>query len=201
MTLKVLIAEDHELYRDGLRLLLQQAFADIQIIEAGDFSAVKAALLQHPDLALVLLDIQMPGTSGLSGLEDIKRRYPALPTVIVSTVDQYASIRQMLHSGADGFIAKTSSKDTMLQALMDIMAGDLVIITDNASQQPVTLSPRQIDILKLLVQGLSNKEMASTLDISAATVREHVSAILLLLDSSNRTQAALKARQLGFILD
>ena len=201
MTIKVLISEDHELYRDGLRLLLQQLLSDVQIFESGDFETTRTILVTHPDIALVLFDIQIPGTTGLNGLEEIKTSYPALPLVVVSTVDQQASIQQMLQLGADGFIAKTSSKETMLRALKDVMAGELVIISDRDNTRPVMLSPRQIDILELLVQGLPNKTIAAKLNISPATVREYVSDILKLFDSDNRTQAVLKARQMGFILD
>ncbi len=201
MTVKVLITEDHELYRDGLRLLLQEAFPSVQVIEAGDFSATMAALASHQDFALVLFDIHIPGTTGLNGLKEVKASYPALPLVVVSTVDHQASIRQMLELGADGFIAKTSSKATMINALKDIMDGELVIIGGQDSTEAVTLSPRQVTILELLALGLPNKEIAVQLTISPVTVREYVSDLLRLFKCDNRTQAVLKARQLGFILD
>ncbi|AJQ92619.1 response regulator transcription factor [Gynuella sunshinyii] len=201
MRIKVLIAEDHELYRDGLRLLLQQLFADIEVIEAGDFASTKSALTSHRDIALVLLDIHMPGTSGLNGLKEIKACYPVLPVVVVSTVDYQASIQQMLQLGADGFIAKTSSKDTMLRALKDVLAGEQVIIRDRDDHPAIVLSPRQVDILALLAQGLPNKKIANALNISPTTVREHVSDLLKIFDCDNRTQVVLQARQMGFILD
>ena len=201
MTIKILVSEDHALYRDGLRLLLQQIFTNVHIMESGDFETTRALLAAHQDIALVLLDILMPGTSGLEGLKEIKDRYPALPLVVISTVDQQASIRRILQLGADGFIAKTSSKDTMLKALKDVMEGELVVISDQGHTQPVTLSPRQVDTLELLAQGLPNKTIAARLHISPATVREYVSDILELFGSDNRTQAVLKARQMGFVLD
>jgi len=201
MTVKVLITEDHELYRDGLRLLLQEVFPEVQVIEAGDFPAAMAALAGHQDIALALFDIHIPGTRGLNGLKEIKTRYPALPLVVVSTVDHQASIQQMLQLGADGFIAKTSAKATIVKALKDIMEGEVVIIGGQDSSGPAVLSPRQVATLELLALGLPNKEIAAQLNISPATVREYVSDLLKLFDSDNRTQAVLKARQLGFILD
>lgn len=201
MTIKILISEDHELYRDGLRLLIEQHFPEADIIESGDFDATRQALAAHRDIALVLLDIQMPGTSGLEGLKGVKTHHPALPVVVISTIDQQASIQQMLQLGADGFIAKTSSKEIMLQALKDVMAGELVIISDHNNPKPVSLSPRQVDTLELLAQGLPNKAIASKLNISPATVREYVSDLMKLFDTDNRTQTVLKARQMGFILD
>lgn len=201
MIIKILITDDHELYRDGLRLLLQEVCAEIQIIEAGDFATTEAVLTTHQDIALVLFDIHIPGTSGLDGLKQIKASHPALPVVVISTVDRQASIQQMLQAGADGFIAKSSSKATMVKALKDILEGELVIISGQETVEPVALSPRQSATLALLASGLPNKEIAAQLDISPATAREHVSDLLGLFDCDNRTQAVLKARRLGFILD
>lgn len=201
MTFKVLITEDHELYRDGLRLLLEETFPDVQVIEAGDFDSATLHLETHQDLALVLFDIHIPGTSGLNGLKEVKTLYPTVPLVVVSTVDHQASIQQMLKLGADGFIAKTSSRATMIKALADVLEGEMVIISGREETESVALSPRQIDTLALLSQGLANKEIAARLNISPATVREYVSDLLGLFRCENRTQAVLKARELGFILD
>jgi len=201
MTIKVLVSEDHELYRDGLQLLLREAFLGVEIIESGDFATTKNKLSAQQDIALVLFDIHIPGTSGLEGLKEIKLLYPALPLVVVSTIDRQASIERMLQLGADGFIAKTSSKTVMVQALQDVMKGERVVISGQEKTETIVLSRRQLDILKYLSLGMPNKDIASTFKITHATVREHVSAILTLFSCDNRTQAVLKARQLGFILD
>lgn len=201
MTIKVLTTEDHELYRDGLRLLLEDAIPGVEVIEAEDFPAALSALSRHPDIALVLLDIQLPGTRGLDGLRDIKIRYPALPVVVVSTIDHQASIRQMQQLGADGFIAKTSSRTVMVRALRDVMAGGTVIIGGQEDDHTPSFSPRQLATLELMALGMSNKEIAAQLTISPATVREYVSDLLALFDCNNRTQTVLKARRLGYILD
>jgi len=171
MTLKVLTTEDHELYRDGLRLLLLEAIPGVEVIAAGDLPNAEAALARHPDIALLLLDIQLPGVQGLDGLRAIKISHPALPVVVVSTVDNHASIQQMRRLGADGFIAKTLSRAVMVQALKDVMV------------------------------GLSNKEIANQLNISPITVREYASDLQTLFSCDNRTQTVLQARRLGFILD
>ncbi|MAK90077.1 MAG: DNA-binding response regulator [Oceanospirillaceae bacterium] len=201
MTVKVLVSDDHELYRDGLRRLLQEAIADIEILEADSFPSTQQALFKHNDVSLLLLDIHMPGTRGLEGLKQIKADYPVLPLIVVSSEDQQASIRQMLELGADGFISKTSSKAIMIAGVKKFMAGEQVIITGEEQTEALILSPRQIDTLELMAKGLSNKEIAEKLGISPATVREYVSDILALFQSTNRTQAALKARQAGYILD
>ena len=200
MTLKVLVIEDHELYREGLELLLKEVIPGVQLVTAADFPSARHALSHHPDIALILLDIQIPGTNGLEGLEAIKNAYPALPLVVISSVNHYASIRQMLNLGADGFIAKSSSKATMIQGLHDVLNGEKVIVGEQAAADVISLSPRQLTILELMALGLSNKEIAAQLNISPATVREYVSDLLFLFSCDNRTQAVLKARSLGFIL-
>jgi len=177
------------------------AFPGVQVIESGDFPTTVSLLEAHPDVALVLFDIHIPGTSGLNGLKEIKVRYPALPLVVVSAVDYQASIQQMLQLGADGFIAKTSSRALMVSALRDAMEGEVVILSGRDNDDVVALSPRQIHTLELLAQGLPNKEIAARLNIAPTTVREYVSDILGLFKCENRTQAVLKARQLGFILN
>lgn len=197
---KILLSEDHELYRDGVRMLLHDTFPDIQVLESDNFLKAKTILAEHQDIALVLFDIHMPGTSGLDGLKDIKASYPALPLVVVSTVDQQASIQQMLKLGADGFISKTSSKAVMIQALRDVMNGEMVVINGRDGNDFISLSPRQMDTLALLSKGLSNKEIAIKLNISVGTVRDHVSDILHLFGCDNRTQLVLKACELGYIL-
>ncbi|MAD45376.1 MAG: DNA-binding response regulator [Oceanospirillaceae bacterium] len=199
--MKILICEDHELFRDGLRMLLHEAAPQAHILEAGSFPQVTKQLAAHPDVALVLFDIQMPGTEGLQGLKDVKSRYPALPLVVISTLDHNASIEQMLQLGADGFIAKTCEKPVMLKALQDVLAGEEVVVSGGHSEDAIVLSPRQLDTLMLLAQGMTNKDIASRLGISSATVREYVSYIIKRFDCENRTQAVLKARQLGYILD
>jgi len=198
---KILIADDHELFRDGLRLMVQEVFPGFEFLGTGDFYATDEALQKNPDVALVLLDIQMPGSTGLEGLEKIKCQYPALPVVVISTVDHRASIQQMLALGADGFIAKTSSRKTMIQALQRIMTGEVIIISEHENADALILTPRQIDTLELMAEGLANKDIAEQLNISSSTVREYVSDILKVFACDNRTQAVLKARRLGFILD
>ncbi|MCC4271801.1 response regulator transcription factor [Marinobacter nauticus] len=201
MTITVLTIEDHELYRDGLRLLVQEAIPGAVVIEASDFPSARSALKNHPEIALVLLDIHVPGTRGLNGLEQIKSGFVALPVVVISSVDQPASIQQMLRLGADGFIAKSSQKPVMIQALKDVMAGETVTISGQDSDELPALSPRQIATLELMAMGLANKQIAIQLTISPTTVRDYVSEILALFNCDNRTQAVLKARRLGYILD
>lgn len=201
MKTKVLISEDHELFRDGLRLLLDEAFTEIDVLESSDFATTKCILESKRDISLVLFDIHIPGTSGLNGLKEIKTLYPALPLVVISAIDSRYSIQQMLQLGADGFITKACPRETMIQALKDIEKGELVIVTDNPGGELLPITPRQIETLRLMSLGMTNKEIAKALNISPATAREHVSGILALLGCENRTQAVIKSRDLGIIID
>lgn len=200
MKIKVLISEDHELFRDGLRLLLGEAFTEVEVLESSDFTTTKCILEAKRDISLVLFDINIPGTSGLDGLKEIKTLYPALPLVVISALDSRYGIQQMLQLGADGFITKTSPREAMIQALKDIEKGELVIVTDNPGGEPLPITPRQIETLSSMSQGMTNKEIAKALNISPATAKEHVSGILSLLGCENRTQAVMKSRDLGIII-
>lgn len=201
MKTKVLISEDHELFRDGLRLLLDEAFTELEIVESSDFAATKRILQSERDISLVLFDIHIPGTSGLNGLKEIKTLYPALPLVVISAMDNQYGVQQMLQLGADGFITKTCPRDAMIQALKNIEKGELVIVTDNSDGAPLPITPRQLETLRLMSHGMTNKEIAKALNISPTTAREHVSGILDLLDCENRTQAVVKSRDLGILID
>lgn len=198
---KILIAEDHDLYREGLQLLVQDLGEAIETIEAADFSTTLKKLNVHADIQLLLLDIKLPDTQGLDGLSQVRQLYPILPIIVISTVDLNASVQSMLKLGANGFIAKATPKDKMVAAIRSALAGDIVVVTENHEQELVEFSPRQMEALKLLAKGMSNKDIASALGIKPVTVREYISIIMQQLGVNNRVQAVLAARERGFILD
>ena len=201
MNRKILITEDHQLYRDGMRLLIESTFEGSQILEAGDYPAALAHLNAHADLYFLLLDIKIPGTQGLEGLKEIRKKFPTLTIIVVSTLDFCESIDQILLNGANGFITKTASKEEMLNAIHAVLAGEIVVVSDNDLEKKIDLSKRQIETLGFLIKGKSNKEIAAEMGVSHATVREHVSNILELLKAENRTHAALIAKKHGFFFD
>ncbi|MFW2374418.1 MAG: response regulator [Gammaproteobacteria bacterium] len=198
---KILIAEDHDLYRDGLQLLVQDLGSAIEVIEAADFPTTLRQLHENADIQLLLLDIKLPGTQELDGLHQIRQLYPILPIIVVSTLDLNASVHNMLRFGANGFIAKATPKQEMVAAIRSVLAGEVVVLTENHDQELVEFPPRQMATLRLLAQGLSNKAIASRLGITPATVREYVSVIMQQLGVDNRVQAVLAAKERGFILD
>ena len=204
--MKMIVSEDHALFRDGLCLLLRETFNDTQVLEADNFYATQALLKEHTDIDLLLLDIHMPGTSGLEGLKQIKKQYPILPLVVVSTVDQVASIRQMMDLGADGFISKTCSKEAMADGLRNIMLGEQVTLNGHDTRGDenchlAALSTRQQQITQLLDKGLSNKAIAAQLNIGHLTVRDHISELSRVFQCENRTELAIKMRKLGYVFD
>jgi DNA-binding NarL/FixJ family response regulator len=199
--LKIVIAEDHDLYRDGLRLLVQDLDGQVEVLEAADFPSTLKHLNAHLDVSLLLLDIKLPGTQELDGLKEIRQTFPLLPIVVISTLDLSASVRNMLRAGANGFIAKSMAKEKMLSALKSVLSGELVVLTENPGEELVEFSPRQMETLRLLAKGYSNKTIANILGITPTTVREYISIIMQQLDVENRVQAVIEAKNRGFILD
>lgn len=200
---KILIAEDHDLYRDGLQMLVQDLDLDstIQTVEAADYPTTLQRLREHKDVQLLLFDIKLPGTQELDGLGEIRQLYPLLPIIVISTLDLNASVQNMLGLGANGFIAKSTPKDEMVAAIRSILTGKIIVVTENRDQELVEFAPRELATLKLLAKGLSNKDIATTLGIKPVTVREYVSAIMQELGVDNRIQAVLAAKERGLILD
>ena len=175
---KALIAEDHELYRDGLRLLLNDTIRDVASYIAPDFPQAMSILRTRSDIGLALLDLKLPGTKDLEGLIEIRRQFPTLTIIVISTLDFDVSIRKMIDLGVNGFIAKSTPKHEMKMAIQDILNGHIVIKSEKDVSEQVALSRRQVETLRLLAEGLSNKEIARKLDVSPSTVKEYVSKII-----------------------
>lgn len=210
--MKILIADDHALFRDGLRYVLARLGDDAaEIFEAKDGAEALALVAAHPDLDLVLLDLAMPGMDGIAGLRALRARSPSMPVVILSASEEPADIRLALDRGAMGFIPKSSSSEVMLSALRLVLAGGVYlppafldrsragkgpVVSATPSLENLGLTARQTDVLRLLGQGKSNKEIARALELAEGTVKLHVSAVLRALDAVNRTQAVVAAARL-----
>lgn len=204
----IIIADDHPLFRGALRQAIGGMEGQHGITEAGDFTAAHDAASANPSADLMLLDLAMPGASGFSGLMALRAEFPNLPVVIVSASDDSATVHRALQLGASGFISKSSGIDDIRAAIRSVLDGDIAtppnyqgaVETDAESTDLInrlrTLTPQQSRVLGMLAEGLLNKQIAYELGVSEATIKAHVSAILLKLNVDSRTQAVI---QLGKI--
>ena len=208
-TTRLIIADDHPLFRDALRQAVKVVLRSAKVDEAGSFNDLTAMLERDSEVDLVLLDLSMPGISGFSGLIYLRTQYPAIPVVIVSASDDVATIRRSLEFGASGFIPKRFGVETLRDAILKVMEGDVWVPPDvdmSAAADPetaklrdrlMTLTPQQVRVLMMLSEGLLNKQIAYELSVSEATIKAHVSAILQKLGVESRTQAVIAAAKIA----
>jgi DNA-binding NarL/FixJ family response regulator len=201
----LLIADDHPLFRGALREAVNGLFNHIEVAEAGSFEEVMERLEHGGNVDLILLDLQMPGVRGFSGLMYLRAQYPGFPVAIVSANDDPVVIRRCMEFGAAGFLPKTLGIDALRMAVARILAGEvwtppdveLAAGAESGSAAMIgrlaTLTPQQVRVLMMLSAGLLNKQIAFELGVSEATVKAHVSAILQKLGVESRTQAVIAA--------
>jgi DNA-binding NarL/FixJ family response regulator len=206
---RLVIADDHPLFRGALREAVSGLFARADIAEAGTFDEVSKLLEDASDVDLILLDLAMPGVRGFSGLMYLRAQYPSVPVVVVSANDEPAVIRRCMDFGASGFIPKTLGVEAMRGAIQSVLGGGVWTPPDvdlNAGSDAetaallarlATLTPQQVRVLMMLSEGLLNKQIAYELDVSEATVKAHVSAILQKLGVESRTQAVIAAAKIS----
>ena len=205
---RLIIADDHPLFRGALREAVNGLFQNVEIAEAGSFDEINKLLGRDGDVDLILLDLAMPGVRGFSGLMCLRAQHPSVPVVIVSANEDPAVIRRCMHFGAAGVIPKTLGVDQMREAVSRVLAGeewtppdiDLEHGTDaqtaDLMARLATLTPQQVRVLMMLSEGLLNKQIAYELTVSEATVKAHVSAILQKLGVESRTQAVIAAAKI-----
>lgn len=209
--MKIIIADDHALFRDGLRHVLGMLDTDAEIIEAADHTALMVCADQHDNADLVLMDLSMPGAEPFDSLRALLSSHPTFLVVVLSASEENSHMRRALDAGAMGYIPKRESSSIMLSALRLVLAGGIYvpssmirddqsgIVSPKTDSRPATLTPRQLDVLRELVNGKANKEIGQKLDMSEATVKVHITAIFRQLNVNNRTQAALAAEKLGLL--
>lgn len=208
---RILIADDHSLVRDGLRTVISAAFDSFELFEAASLDEAIAVIEREGSLDLVLLDLHMPGSNGMSGLERMRANYPAIPVAIVSASQEYGVARDALAAGASGFIPKSLRRSAIVDAIRRISAGEIFFPEDwsdagtpagpaeaDILRRIDTLTPQQKIVLGFVVAGKLNKQIAFELDVSITTVKAHVSAILNKLAVFSRTQAVLLATRVNF---
>ena len=205
--MKALLVDDHALFREGLALLMRHAFDGIECLQAASIAEALALGAQHPDLALILLDLGLPDTAGLMGLQRLRQALPGPALIVLSADDAAQTVLDSIDAGAQGFIPKTAQPGLMREALAHVLAGGIYLPAPLGAKPTLTdddaalgLSDRQLDVLRLLIQGRSNKLIGRELDLSESTVKTHLAAVFRKLGVNSRTQAVVKAASLGLSL-
>ena len=217
--MKILVVDDHVLIRDALRGVLKELKGEADVLEASNCHQAMALIAENADdLRLVLLDLGLPDRDGFSALAEVRERYPAICVVVLSAQQDSASVLKAMELGALGFITKSGQREVMLRALELVFAGGRYIppeILDSPTTVPgakpapvaerppcspsdLGLTGRQLDVLALMMQGKSNKAICRVLDLAEPTVKNHVTAILKALKVTNRTEAVIAVRALGW---
>jgi DNA-binding NarL/FixJ family response regulator len=197
-----LIADDHPMVRDALRTALAHAFPGAATALAGTLAEVQAALERQPETDAVLLDLDMPGMDGLTGLALLRSDHPTVPIIVVSAARDAAVVRRTHDLGASAYIDKSASLDEISDTVRAVLAGEIfdppeASPPDSFAQRAAHLTPQQWRVLALMVQGDQNKQIAHKLGIGEATVKAHVTVILRKLGVRSRTQAVIEARHLA----
>ena len=212
--LEIIVVDDHPLVRDAMAQLLAGLAPGVRVLEAGDCDSGLALAREHPHTDLLVLDLNLPGVSGFEALERFRREQPALPVLILSALHDRRTVLAAIHRGAMGFVPKLAAKDVIVGAARLVLAGGLYLPPEaiveeerrgssaHASPPPrsladLRLTPRQQQVLALIMRGRSNKEICRTLGLAERTVKVHVSAVLSALRVSSRTQAVVAAGAMG----
>ena len=211
----ILIADDHPLFREAICNVIRSGFPECNILETADLESTMLLAAEHDDLDLILLDLNMPGMSGLNGLMSLRNEAPTIPVVIVSAEQDKHIVLQAITYGAVGFITKSTPREQMTAAIEQVLGGNVYLPTEiirseqaNTRRTPreATISPellqaltrKQLQVLERMAKGESNKQIAYNLDIAETTVKAHVSAILRKLNVHNRVQAILSVGDIDF---
>ena len=208
--MKILHADDHSLFREGLGFFLKLLDTGVMPLEAGNLQAALDKLALESPVDLMLLDLEMPGMNGLEGFHEIRRRYPDLPIAIVSGVNDVRIIRELLDGGARGYIPKLAGSEQLMDALRRVLKGEIYVpdalfipahqsTANDAKASPLT--SRQQEILPLLAEGMLNKQIADALRVTEGTDKQHLKDLFRRLGVRNRTQAVKEAQRLGLLRD
>jgi len=197
-----LVADDHPMVRDALASALAQAFSGAHVVVAGTRQQAQAELEQQPDIDALLLDLDMPGMDGLTGLAVLRSEHPTVPIIVVSAAREATVARRAYDLGASAYIDKSASLDKIANIVRAVLDGEIlappeVAPGDSFAQRAAQLTPQQWRVLALMVQGDQNKQIAYKLGVGEATVKAHVTVILRKLGVRSRTQAVIEARGLA----
>jgi DNA-binding NarL/FixJ family response regulator len=200
---KLLVIEDHALVREGLLQTLRGLVRGAHSLGARDSESAIAQLEANPDIELILLDLMLPGLNGMSLLGVLRKRYPLIPVVVISALEDQDTMRKALGHGASGFVGKSSSSETLIYGLRKVLEGEVYVPEKYARleegsvrESKVYLTPTQTRVLDLLTEGYSNREIAELLGVTVGTVKMHLFNIYKLLNVSSRAQALIAVKKL-----
>jgi DNA-binding NarL/FixJ family response regulator len=219
--MKILIADDHELFLQGLEFILRKQYPDAEITLAGSYTDIFNILQNKKDFDLILTDLAMPGAKWLDALKKIHLECPEVPIIIISAVFEHSILQKTFDIGVSGYVSKSFSNNLIISAINLVMAGGMYVppevlqmsmqtspepmrellasLSDDEEVDSKILTPRQKEVLNYLAEGLPNKEIAYRLGLSEGTVKIHITLILRALEVSNRLAAVRKAVQMGII--
>ncbi len=221
--MKILIADDHELFLQGLEFILQKQYPEAQIVLASNYNDIFKILKEQKDFDLILTDLAMPGANWLDALKQIHTDCPDVPIIIISAVFDRQILQKTFDIGVSGYVSKSFSNSLIISAINLVMAGGIYVppevlqMSVQSSPEPMRellaslnepksdttdnniLTPRQKEVLACLAEGLSNKQIAYRLGVSEGTIKIHITLLLRALEVTNRLAAVRKAVQLGII--
>src|SRR6478672_3069679 len=214
--MKVLIVDDHALIREALYAVLRQLKREAVIFEASSSRQAVDIVKEHPDISLILLDINLPDRDGFSVLRELRDSYPTIAIIILSSSNDQDTVKRAFKLGALGFIPKTTEREVMLNAIKLVFAGGIYIppeileettsprltneLATRDSLKGIGLTDRQIEVVALLMKGKSNKVIAKTLNMAMPTVKNHITVVLKALSVTSRTEAVIKVGKMGWEL-
>ena len=206
---KFLIADDHPLFRDALKGALSSCFNKVKFIESDSLDSTIAALRTNRKISIVILDLDMPGCDDFYGLLRIKELFPAVPLLVLSASDSPETVSQVMEFGANGYLSKTTATPILKEAIEAVMNGESYLPdgiaealmevdkdTKDIAEKLRELTPKQFQVLKLLKDGLMNKQIADKLNVTEATVKAHIGVIFKKLEVKTRTQIVLAVEKL-----
>lgn len=218
-----MLVDDHALFREGLRYMLQQVPDVDEVIEAGNYYDALLLGERYPELDLAVLDLHMPGSAGANSIRFFHRRFPYIPVMVISAEDDRGIMERILNAGAMGYLCKTASVPVLLNAVKMVLAGEIYVPSQMMSPLPTGMSgdleeslqaagdlrrrytneygltARQMEVLKYLARGLSNREISETMGLAEGTVKIHLSGLFHTLRVKSRLEAIRIAQQIGLI--
>ena len=203
--MKILIVDDHPLFRAGFHAVLEQSALDATVLSVSSVAEAMDILGRDGDVGLVLLDVHLRGDDGFHALKVIGQRFPTTACILISGDEQEGMAPRAVAAGASGFIPKSFTAEEMVSAINHVLEGNIFVPERPISTTAPTSAPtgsltlRQLEVITMLGRGFSNKEIARALDVAERTVKAHVSAVFEALNVKNRTQAVLVAQRRGYL--